>query len=280
MCRAMVAAFPRGALMRQLDRLTRHLALGVQTTLSSLFHDVAVAIAGSKIHLAVDVAGVLTQGLLDNAHRLDELAPVHRAQEPEAADAVAHRDLVRSLLLVLRAHQLLDGQAGLGQLLFNPGEGQCQSGALPLQAAREFRNKRADHRGVRPCHVGDRQNKVLRVLCGDLRHLVGPIVGAVSIHPVSGDPDGNPPKILDQGQAQHDRDGPQFAQLQDRHRLVGGYETAEALRVHPSIPVRDRFQREVIHSRKPGRWAVKQARQLSAVSLWQVSLSCAYLFFN
>ena len=39
-------------------------------------------------------------------------------------------------------------------------------------------------------------------MLGDLRHLVRPIVGTVSIDPVGGDPGGNPPKILDQRQAQ------------------------------------------------------------------------------
>ena len=90
-----------------------------------------VAVTGGKIHLAVDAAGILTQGLLDNAHRLDELAPVHRPQETEAADAVAHGDLIGGLLLVLRLHQLLDRQAGLGEPLLDPGERQGQGGPLP-----------------------------------------------------------------------------------------------------------------------------------------------------
>jgi hypothetical protein len=42
-----------------------------------------------------------------------------RPQIPQTADAVAHRDLAGRLLLILVAHQKLDGQAGLGQALFN-----------------------------------------------------------------------------------------------------------------------------------------------------------------
>ena len=270
MCRSIVAAFPGRALVRQLDRFARHLAFGQPAALRYLLHDVTVAVTGGKIHLAVDAAGILTQGLLDNAHRLDELAPVHRPQKAEAADAVADGDLVGGLLLVLRLHQLLDRQAGLGEPLLNPGERQCQSGALSLQPARKFRNKRAHHRRVRPRHVRDHQNQALRVLLGDLRHLVRPIVGEVSVDPVGGDPGCNAPEILDQRQAQHDGDGPQFAQLQGGDRLVGCDETAETFRIHPPIAVRDRLQRDVIHARKPGRWTVQQARQFPAVTLWQV----------
>jgi hypothetical protein len=52
---------------------------------------------------------ILTQQRLDDADVLDELAPVDRAQETQAADAVADGDLVRRLLLILRLDQLLDG---------------------------------------------------------------------------------------------------------------------------------------------------------------------------
>jgi hypothetical protein len=41
---------------------------------------VAVAVAGGEIHPAVDAARVLAQRPFDDAHGLDELAPVHRAQ--------------------------------------------------------------------------------------------------------------------------------------------------------------------------------------------------------
>ena len=81
MCRAIVAAFLGRALARKLDRFGRHLALGKQAALRYLFHYVTVAITGGKIHLAVNATRILTQGLLDNAHRLDELAPVGSVEE-------------------------------------------------------------------------------------------------------------------------------------------------------------------------------------------------------
>jgi hypothetical protein len=47
-------------------------------------------------------------------------------------------------------------------------------------------------------------------LLGGLRHPVRPIVGEVAVGPVGGNPDGYAPEILDQGEAQHDGDGPQL----------------------------------------------------------------------
>ena len=44
-----------------------------------LFYDVAITVTGGKIHPAVYAANVLTKDLLDRAHCLDKLAPVHCA---------------------------------------------------------------------------------------------------------------------------------------------------------------------------------------------------------
>ena len=220
-----------------MDRLARYLAFGVRAALGDLLHDMAVAVTGSKIHLAIDAVRVRAQVLLDRAQRLDEGSPVHRPQETEAADTVAHGDLIGGLLLVLRLHQLLDRPPTFGKSLLDPGERQGQGGALPLQPARQFRHKRAHHWRVRPRHVRDHQDQALRVFFGDLRHLVRPGVGMVLGGPVGGDPGGNASQILDQSQAQHDGDGPQFPQLQGGDGLVGGNETVETFRIHPSIAV-------------------------------------------
>jgi hypothetical protein len=132
---------------------------------------------------------------------------------------------------------LLDRLAGLSESLLDPGERQGQSRALPLQPARKFRYKRAHHRQIRARHVGNQQNQALRVLLGNLRHLIRAVVRMVAVHPVGSDPDPHPSEVLDQGQTQHDRDCPQLTQLQGRDGLVGANEAAEALRIHPPISV-------------------------------------------
>ena len=210
MRRTIVAAFPGRTLAGQLDRFACHLAFGQQAFFRYLLHNMTVSIAGGKIHLAVDAILILTQDVLDNAHPLDELSPVHRSQKSEAAYAVAYGNLIGGQLLALRLHQPLDRQAGLGKPLLNPGERQRQSGALPLQPARKFRDKRTHHWRDRPRHIRDCQDQAFRVFLRDLRHLVCPVVGEVSVDPVGGDPGSNASEILDKCQTQHDRDCPQF----------------------------------------------------------------------
>src|SRR5438552_3556480 len=93
---------------RQLNCLACHVGFRQPAALGDSFQHMTVAIAGGKIHPAVSSAGILTQHAVDDAHGLDELAPVGRPEKSETADAVAYRNLIGGLLLVFRLHQLLD----------------------------------------------------------------------------------------------------------------------------------------------------------------------------
>ncbi len=264
----------------QVDRHARHFAFGQSAALRHPLGCMAVAIAGGEIHPAIDAARILAQRLLDDAHGLDELAPIHRSQEPEAADAVADGDLIGGLLLVLRLDQLLDRQARFEESLLDPGQRQSQGGAPTLQTARELRDERADHRRIRARHVRDHQDQALRILLGGLRHLVRPGAGQVSLGPAGGDAHADAAQILDQCQPQHDGDRPQLTQPEGGDRLVGRHEAAETFRVHPTVAVRNGLQRDVVHARTPGRRTVSQARQFQTVTLGQVLLGGANLLFD
>ena len=103
--------------------------------------------------------------------------------------------------------------------------------------------------GVRSRHVGDDEDEAFRILLGDLHHLVGPAIGQIALGPAGGNAHSDAAKILDQGEPQHDRDGPKLAKLQHGNRLVGGDEAAQAISVDPAIAVRDRLERDVVHAR-------------------------------
>ena len=105
------AIFIGSALVRESYRFGGNLDFGQLAALRYLLNYVTVTVTCREVHFAVHTSGVFTQGLFDYAHRLDELPPVYRAEETEAADAVAHRDLISRLLLGLRLHQIVDRQS-------------------------------------------------------------------------------------------------------------------------------------------------------------------------
>ncbi len=264
----------------QLDRVTRHFLFGHPAVLRDLLHDMAVAIAGGELHPPVHPARIVAQDPLDHAHGLDELAPVHRTQGAQTADAVADGDLIGGLLLVLDLDQLLDRQAGLGELLLDPGQRQGQGGTLALKTARQLRDEGAGHGRIRARHVRDHQDQILGVALGHRRHLVGPAVGQILVGAAGGDPDRDAAQILDQREPQHDRDGPQLTQLEGGDGLIGGDETVEVLGVHPAIAVGDDLQRQVIDPWQAGRGTMAQARQFPAVALGQMPLGGADLILD
>ena len=87
-------------------------------------------------------------------------------------------------------------------------------------------------------------------------------------------------QVLDQRQAQHDRDRPELAEVQGRDALVRGQEAAQALEVDAPVAMRDRLERDVVDAGEAGRRSVREARQFPAVVLRQVALRGADLLLD
>ena len=174
----------------------------------------AIAIAGEKIHFPVNPGGVEAQRLLDLAHGLDELAPVQGAQETQAVDGMADRDLVGGLVLALQVDQLLDGKPLLREPLLKPGPRQVHRRALAGQAFRELRHEGAGQRQGGLRHVGHHDDEVRGILLRHLLQALDPQVGQVAVVPGDHQPRGDSSQVFNQGQPEHDRNGPQLAQLQ------------------------------------------------------------------
>jgi hypothetical protein len=137
---------PCRSVARQLHRGARHLGLVGVDVAGDALDSVAVAVAGGEIHARIDVGRIVAKRLLDLRQRLDELAPVHRGEQPQAADAVAHRDLRRGLRLRLELHQLLDRLVAFAEMLLDPGQRQRKRSAAAMQPARQFGDEGCSHR--------------------------------------------------------------------------------------------------------------------------------------
>ena len=148
--------------------------------------------------------------------------------------------------------------------------GRASGWTLPLQAARQFGDKRALHRRVRARHVGDDHDQVLRILLGGLDQLVRPGVGAIAADAVG------------RRCAPHTRRrfsiSARRSMIGSAHnspsvrgvtRLIGGDKAGEALGVHAAVAVRNDLERDVVDAGKAGGRTVQQARQFPAVALWE-----------
>ena len=110
------------------------------------FGRMAIAVARREIHRPINAARIIKQHLLDDTMGFDKALPIHRPDDTQATNAVADRNLVGCLQLVLGLHHPGDALAGFSQMLFDPGQRQSQRRASPLQPTRQFGDKGADHR--------------------------------------------------------------------------------------------------------------------------------------
>ncbi len=75
---------------------------------------------------------------------------------------------------------------------------------------------------------------------------IGPGVGDVAMFAVDGEAGRDPAKVFNESQPEHDRDGPQFAEIQRSDCLVGAHKGLQMLGVDLSVHMRDQLKRQII----------------------------------
>ncbi len=255
------AAF--GGLARALHRAQRHphLRLPGGLGLRELLHGLPVSVAAQEVHARVRARRVALQHALDEAHRLEVLAPVEGRAQPEARDHVRHRDQARRLPLVLAADRVLRSRLPGFEVLVHRGAHRGQPGPVLAEALEELhdiggmqvprqRRRRAVHVGIQPRHVrvgGPPRRAGLERLLGQA------------------------PQVLDEGELQHARPGPQLADGQRRHRLVAVHEAHELLPVQAAVAVADELDGHGVDPRVPRQLPERELRQLAVVAGGQVA---------
>ena len=139
---AIFAPFLLRAFLRQLDGFARHFDFRKRTVTGERFDDVAITIARRKIHVAVNIGRLAAQRLLDQAERFDEFLPIDRAQQTQARDAVADRNLIGGLALTFLMDQLLHRESLLERALLEPAARQVQHRIQTRETLAKFRHER------------------------------------------------------------------------------------------------------------------------------------------
>ena len=103
---------------------------------------------------------------------------------------------------------------------------------------------------------------------------------SVRARAAGGDLVGEAAQVLDQHDAQGDRDGPQLADGERLHALVGGDEAAQGVGIEVAVGVRDEGPGEAEHARIAGERARGQFRQLAVVAGRQVVADLADLLLD
>ena len=114
------AAFAGRALRnlpRALDGLERHAKLRLAGGFGQFLHRVPVAIPAAEIHAAVDTDRIPLEDLFDQADALEELRPVERGNQVQAAEQARHEGLCGRLVASFGANGVLERHAAGGEPL-------------------------------------------------------------------------------------------------------------------------------------------------------------------
>jgi hypothetical protein len=260
-----VAGAGLGGLPRALHAAQRHADLGLARSLRELLERVAVPVAAVEVHDGVDARRVSPEHLLDEADALEEPAPVERGAQPQAVHRVRDRGLGRRL--VLRADRLLRADPEPGEALVHPPVQRHCVRAVLAQALQQL-DEVGGLEGGR--QLGDRPLPAGVVEAGEESVRLHAAAAAVE------DLVGDAPQDLDERHLQHGGPGPQLAQSERGHGLIGDEEAREAVRVEAPVAVADELQRHRVDAGAPGELARGELRQLVVVAAGQVARRLAH----
>ena len=163
------------------------------------------------------------------------------------------------MILAFQLNELIDAAIRLIQALLKPTQRQAEGGILPAERTSQLRDKCAVERRGGANHVRQNHDQVPGLFLGHLQHAFGPQAGRVAVSPAGRNAHGNSTQALDQREAQHDRNGPQFAELERAFGLVSGHEPAEVVSVYAPVDVRNQLEGDGIDARIPGQRAAHES---------------------
>ncbi len=169
---------------------------------------------------------------------------------------------------MLIAHDRVRRRAGRGQAVLEPRERRRCTGIAVAQPVQQLdgEGRRRLYAVPLPQNCGDR----LCLTPIDPEQSIGQPVGLLANRPPARDQVRCATQVLDQHDPQGDGDGPELADRQWLHALVGGHEPGQQLRVESTVGVGDERPGESEHSRISGQRALRELGQLPIVAGRQV----------
>ena len=140
-------------------------------------------------------------------------------------------------------------QTLVGKPMLQPGLNERECRALGLKPGVEVLDERRGQRHVGVGELGKHMDKPLGVFLGRGEHAVGPGDRHVPLLAAARDPRGHAADVLEQSQAQHDRESPQLPKVQRIDGLVGSHERRRVVPVDATVLVRDQVEGDVVDPR-------------------------------
>ena len=179
---------------------------------------------------------------------------------------------------MLDADHLLGGRALRREVFFQPAEGRGQRRILIAEPLEQL-----DVAGRRERHArqpAQRCRGNVRAVLVELEQLVGELIGQLPRGTAPHDLLREAAEVVDEKDADADRDRPELADRQRLDLLIRAHHAAQDLGIEAAVGVRDVGPREAHHPRIAGEMAARQLRELAVVARGQVVVDLAELLVD
>ena len=140
-----------------------------------------IAVARVKLHPRISRRRIIAQDRINEAHALEEVAPVERGEQAHTRDDVADGDLCCGLSLMLKMDELFGRAAALDQILLNTVEHGHDRRVLIAQPLNEMHDERAAWLSISLQMIGDDGNQLFDRPISHAQQLVCEHVGLFSL---------------------------------------------------------------------------------------------------
>ena len=248
----------------------------VVRTSRQIFDGMAVIVARGEVHFA-EIASA-AQHVIHQADALEKCFPVERGGEPHAGDDVAHGHAHGGLLLMLGADDFIRGSSLRGKAFVQPDQNWADLGIEVAQTLHQLHGKRALQWLIFETaqHSGGRNGR----LAGGAEHAISKNIGFHARVAAAYDALGDAPQIFHQHDAQRDSYGPEFADGQRLHALVGADEAAQDFGIETAVVVRHKRPRNPENARKALQVAGSEFRQFAVKAGRKIVANFAQLLFD
>jgi hypothetical protein len=201
---------------------------------------------------------------------LEERAPVRRVDETYRGDGVGDRHLVGRLSLVVVLGEQVQWSPGDGRRALDPVSDGRDVALLVGDTLGQAHGERGRRPPQRLRHRVQKFGDLVRAFLHGAEEPVGPSLRRLLREEGLVYSRGQPAKVLDERDPEHDRDRPDLADRERRDLLVRHDEAEKVVRLDARVGVRHERQGQLVDTRVSLERALCQARELGSVADRQV----------
>ena len=220
------------------------------------------------------------QHRVDEAHALEERHPVQRRHQAHAEDHIADGHVHRGLALMLHADDVVGCRPLRLEALVEPEQRRSDGTILIPEPLDELHREGSHERAALESRESLRRPRDRNTVVTHAQKLVREGVRVLARRAPADDGLRQAPEVLHEYDAQRDRHGPQLADRQWLHTLVGVQEPPEELGIESAVGMGDEGPGDSIHARIAGERPLGQLGQLPVEPGRQVVADLAQLFVD